>query len=83
MPESTYIILGPDKGNVPSHWNRQRWQWVEGDAGEKPSSACVYKQSEIGFPREQYPLGVVGLGCLETGLVLDLTPPLGDGEDKI
>ena len=84
MPNRTYLILGPDgTDEVPMHWDRTFWQWVEGEAGNKPSPSCVYTGAELQIPFREYPLGAVGVGCLEDGQCLTF-PPTGEGsENKI
>ena len=82
MVNRTFIILGPDAGDVPSHWDREFWQWVEGAAGDVPGPSCVYTAEELRFPLAEYPSGGVGVACLETGQILTL--PRGGGlENKI
>jgi len=79
----TFVILGPDDGDgIPQHWDREFWQWMEGAAGDSPSSSCIYTEAEIDFPLGEFPVGVVSMVCLETGHQLT-SPMWGGSENKI
>jgi len=81
MPNRTFVILGPDMGDVPSHWDRQQWQWVEGAAGDKPSPSCVYTAAVLDFPPAELPTGVGCIVDISTGK--QWTPCMGEGENRI
>ena len=66
MSERTFVILGPgDDDDIPKHWNKSTWEWVEGN-GLIPET--LYTRTEIeGFPPGELPVGVHTVMDLKTG----------------
>ena len=67
MSERTFVILGPgdDDDDIPKHWNKATWQWVEDD-GTIPET--LFTRTEVfNFPPGELPLGVQGIIDTETG----------------
>ena len=78
MSDKTFIILGPGDGgedDIPTHWNKSTWQWVEGD-GTIPET--LYSRTEIeSFPLGELPVGVHTVMDTKTGM--QWTIPGGEG----
>jgi len=83
MPKQTFVILGPDDDDgIPQHWDREFWQWMEGAGGDSPSPSCIYQREELQpILTHEYPVGAVGVTCLETGGGINF-PPYGMGYDR-
>ena len=81
MSKRTFSILGPDgPDDVPMHWDRKFWQWVESGAA---TSATTYTKEEIfAFPPGELPTGA---GCVVDRATFTVYPlPPGEGaESKI
>lgn len=80
----TFVILGPDDGDgIPQHWDREFWRWMEGAAGAKPSSSCVYSRDEVfAFPPKELPGGGVGIINVTTGWMYKPLPYPGEGDEN-
>ena len=83
MANRTFVILGPDGSDeIPMHWDREFWQWMETPEGSKPRASSIYSAAELQIPLNQYPTGGEGVFCLETGQMLTLPRGGGDKETE-
>ena len=84
MSDKTFIILGPGEGgdDIPTHWNRVTWQWVEGN-GTIPET--LYSRTEVvSFPSRELPVGGHGIIDVATGnqWFVNNTPTPGEGGEE-
>jgi len=74
MPAArTFLILGPaDHDDLPTFWNRDKWQWVERD-----EASCYTGGEVFAFPPGELPSGARGIIDFATGQIH--TPRVGRG----